>query len=112
MAVTITQISQAVPGAAKQLALTVALDNSYPNPSGYVFNAASFGVQLIRKIANIEPVNLPAAATWVYWIVPTYDPTGNIVSFALHLAVVSTGLEVANAVNVSTASYNIIMEVN
>ena len=112
MSVTITQVAKAVPGASEQRTTTVALDNSYPNPAGYVFTPASFGLTVIRKIANIEPNNLPAAATWVYWIVPTYDASGNITSFALHLAVVSTGVEVANGVNVSTASFNIVVEGN
>lgn len=114
MAVTITKVSQAVPGASLQVSTTVALDNSYPNPAGYVFTPASFGLNRITKIVNVEPVNLPAAATWVYWIVPTAtsDGSGAIASFALHLAVVATGVEVANAVNVSTASYNIVVDGN
>lgn len=91
----------------------VALDSSYPNPAGYVFTPASFGLSVIRNI-NVEPINLPAAATWSYWVVPTFTTDGlnNIASFALHLAVVSTGVEVANAVNVSTASYVITVEGN
>lgn len=115
MAVTITKVTSpagTVPGASLVVPLTVALDASYPNPAGYVFTPASFGLNIIRTVRNIEPVNLPAAATWVYWIVPTYDAQGNISSFALHLAVVATGVEVGNGVNVSTASYNMVIEGN
>lgn len=100
------------PGDKYQQRATVALDNSYPNPAGYVFTAASFGLTRLRAIKNIEPVNLPAAATWVYWIVPTLDSDGYITSFAMHLAVVTTGVEVANGVNVSTASFYMIVEGN
>lgn len=89
---------------------TVTLDSSYPNPAGYVFTPASFNLTYIRRINNIEPTTLAAAATWVYWINPTYATDGSLASFALHLAVVSTGVEVANAVNVSTASFQFIIE--
>ncbi|HEY2859018.1 MAG TPA: hypothetical protein VGJ21_11420 [Terracidiphilus sp.] len=91
---------------------TIALGNSYPNPAGFVFTPATFGIMQISNIVNIEAINLPAAGTWGYWIVSTYNSDGTIASFALHLAVVSTGVEVANAINVSTASYAITVEGN
>lgn len=113
MAVTVTQKgTPAPPGDKNYYAKTVTLDNSYPNPAGYVFTPATFGINVLRKIINIEPTSLAAAATWTYWIVPTFNQDGTIASFALHLAVVSTGVEVANAVNVSTASYNVVIEGN
>jgi hypothetical protein len=101
-----------VPGASVQTLSTLTLDTSYPNPAGYVFTAASFGLTILRKVKNIEPTSLAAVGTWSYWIVYTYNTDGTIASFALHLAVVSTGVEVANAVNVSTATYSIEVEGN
>jgi hypothetical protein len=101
-----------VPGASVQVAETLALDTSYPNPAGYVFTPASFGLTILRKVVNIEPTSLAAAATWTYWLVPTYNTDGTIASFAMHLAVVATGVEVANAVNVSTATYTVVVEGN
>lgn len=114
MAVTLAIVgTPRVPGASVQSVFTLTLDNSYPNPAGYVFTPASFGLTSIRKIMNIEPTSLPASATWSYWIVPTVNANdGTITSFAMHLAVVSTGVEVANTVNVSTATYNVIVEGN
>ena len=100
------------PGDKYMYKANVALGNSYPNPGGFVITPATFGICCICNIVNIEPINLPAAATWSYWVVPTYATDGTITSFALHLAVVSTGVEVANAVNVSTASYAITVEGN
>lgn len=90
---------------------TVALDTSYPS-GGYTISAATFGLTRLKRIVNIEPTSLPAAATWAYWLVPTYDNDGFITSLAFHLAVVSTGVEVASAVNVSTATYQFIVEGN
>lgn len=111
MAATVTRKSVPQPaGDVFIIENTVALDNSYPNPAGYVFTPASFGLNQIRRINNIEPVTLAAAATWVYWLVPTYNSDGSIASFAFHLAVVSTGVEVANGVNVSTASFQFVVE--
>jgi hypothetical protein len=113
MAVTLAvKIGPTVPGASVHVSETLALDNSYPNPAGYVFTPASFGLTYLKKIVNIEPTSLAAAATWTYWIVPTFNSDGTIASFAFHLAVVSTGVEVANAVNVSTATYTIVVEGN
>lgn len=113
MAVTVTNKGVPKPPGDKfYFKTTVALDNSYPNPAGYVFTPATFGLGCICNIVNIEPINLPAAATWSYWIVPTFNTDGTIGSFAMHLAVLSTGVEVANAVNVSTASYAFTIEGN
>jgi hypothetical protein len=114
MAVTLVQKGvPTVPGATVQSVFTVTPDTSYPNPAGYVFTPASFGFNILRKIKNVEPTSLPAVGTWNYWVVPTYNANdGSITSFALHLAVVATGVEVANAVNVSTATYVIEVEGN
>lgn len=113
MAVTLTQKGlSVVPGDKAQSKFTLTLDASYPNPAGYVLTPASFGLNKIRKIVNIEAGSLSAAATWAYWIVETLDADNMVASFALHLAVVSTGVEVANAVSVATASYSIVIEGN
>jgi hypothetical protein len=113
MAATVAQKGlSVVPGDKAQSKFTLTLDTSYPNPAGYVLTPATFGLAKIRKIINIEPGSLAAAATWTYWLVETLDADNNIASIAMHLAVVSTGVEVANTVNVSTATYSIIVEGN
>lgn len=111
MAVTIVSKTVNAPaGDQFEVTQTLALDNSYPNPAGYVLTPATFGFTRLKRLKNIEPTSLAAAATWSYWIVYTYDSDGFITSLALHLAVVATGVEVANAVNVSTATYQIVAE--
>jgi hypothetical protein len=110
MAVTVTKLGVPVPPGDKfNVATTFALDNSYP-AGGYILTPATFGFAVWRKILNIEPNSLPAAATWVYWIVPTYNQDGTIASVAFRLAVVSTGVEVGTGVNLSTASFNFVVE--
>lgn len=113
MSATITQVAtppREVPGANYELPVTIALDNSYVNGTGYVFTAASFGFSILKKVKNIEPTSLAAAATWVYWLTFTYNADGSIASVAMRLAVVSTGVEVANAVNLTTATFNAVVE--
>lgn len=110
MALTQTQVGVPVPPGDKfEYVKTVALDNSYP-AGGYIITPATLGISVWRKIVNIEPTSLPAAATWAYWFVPTYNQDGTIASIAFHLAVVSTGVEVGTGVNVSTATYNFVVE--
>jgi hypothetical protein len=54
-----------------------------------------------------------AGAAYQEAIIPTYNADGvTIASFALHLIVGSTGVEVANGVNVSTTSVSLIVEGN
>lgn len=101
----------AVPGASVQQQSLIALDASYPNPAGYVFTPASFGFSLIRKIVGIDPATL-AAGLYTVVLVPTFNTDGTVASFALHLIVGTTGVEVANAVNVATSSFLAIIEGN
>lgn len=112
MAVTVTKLGVNFPPGDKfYVTNTLALDASYP-AGGYILTPATFGLSGLRRIVNIEPSSLPAAATWAYWIVPTYNQDGTIASVAFHLAVVSTGVEVGTGVNVSTATYNFVVEGN
>jgi len=111
MAIAVVQKGVDAPaGSEFEATQTVALDTSYPNPAGYVLTPSTFGFTRLKRIKNIEPTSLAAAATWTYWLVPSYDSDGFITSVAFHLAVVATGVEVANAVNVSTATYQFTVE--
>lgn len=102
-----------VPGASVQEVDVITLDTSYPNPAGYVFTAASFGLSILKKVIFAGSASL-AAGAFEPVIIPTYatDGSGNILSFALHLIVGTTGVEVANAVNVSTVALTFVIEGN
>lgn len=114
MAATLTQQGPAsVPGNWTRKLFTVVGDSSYPNPAGYVLTPASFGFSVLRKVA--DPIaSTVAAGAWDPVIVPTYanDGSGAITSVALHLIVNTTGVEVANGVNVSTANFSLWVEGN
>lgn len=101
-----------VPGAAASQTLRVQGDASYPNPAGYLLSPSDFGFSRIQRI--FCPVaNTVASGAWDPVLVPTYDATSDyITSVALHLIVNTTGVEVANAVNVSNADFQIIAEGN
>lgn len=100
-----------VPGATYRKLFTFTGDTSYPNPAGYVLNAATFGFTILKNIISVNPATV-AAGVWEIVIVPTYAADGSISSAALHLVVNSTGVEVANAVNVSTFVCTMIVEGN
>lgn len=101
-----------VPGFATQQIALVTGDASYPNPAGYVLTAASFGLTVLKKIVAVIPATA-AALAFDYAIVPVYSTDGeSMTSAALHLAVSTTGVEVANATSVTTASVTMIVEGN
>lgn len=109
MAATITQISSAVPGASVEKLVNITLDTSYPNPAGYVFSAASLGVTVLRKVV-LNAFTTIAGAKYEIAMIPTYNADGQtIASIAVHLIVGTTGLEVANAVDVSGVSFQLIV---
>ena len=108
MSATKTPNNQAVPGAFIRKNYSIALDNSYPNPAGYVFTPEDFGLKAIREISAPSAATLAAGKNNAV-IIPTYSGDF-ITSFALHLVVASTGLEVANAVDVSTSTYSLTVE--
>jgi hypothetical protein len=101
-----------VPGATASQAVAWTGDTSYPNPAGYVITAAQLGfIRLSRVLAAVP--NTAAAGAWDFNVIPTYDATGDfITSFAIHLIVQTTGVEVANAVNVALASATLYVEGN
>lgn len=115
MAATITQQGNAqTPGAAERVTATIAGDAAYPNPAGYVFTPQQFG--FTSRITKIENPIAQSVATgaWDPVVVPTFasDGSGAIVSFALHLIVQTTGVEVANGVSVANARFLMNLEGN
>lgn len=112
MAKTVTQVSRGVPGAAISVDATVALDASYPNPAGYVFTAADFGLSVLRKLNFNQFITL-AGAAFEAALIPTYNADNvTLASVALHLIVGTTGVEVANAVDVHTTSFKVTADGN
>ena len=101
-----------VPGFATQQVALITGDAAYPNPAGYVLTAATFNLTVLKKIVSVTPATA-AALAFDYAVVPTYSTDGeNITSAALHLAVSTTGVEVANGVSVITAAVTVIAEGN
>lgn len=113
MAVTLTLGTKRVPGSASRVPVTIQGDNSYPNPAGYVVTAAQLGLNRITKIDNPIAATV-ASGVWDPVVVPTYlgDGTSDMSQFALHLIVNTTGVEVANAVNVTNANFILYVEGN
>lgn len=109
MAATVTQIARTVPGADFLWVATVTGDASYPNPAGYVLSPASFGLTIIKRVIECRPATV-AAAVWTPIMTQALNTDGSIATLALHLVVGTTGAEVANAVNVSTGVFSVIVE--
>lgn len=101
-----------VPGSTVQQVVQFTGDASYPNPAGYVLTAATFGLTILKKIPEVIPATV-AAGKWEIVLIPTYATDGqSLTSVALHLVVSTTGVEIANAVDVSTFVATIIGEGN
>lgn len=112
MAFSVAQVGiPEVPGASYRKEFTFTGDTSYPNPAGYVLNAATFGYTIWKKLISVVPGTV-AAGKWLAVVIPTYATDGSITSAALHLVIASTGLEVADTVNVSTYVSTLIVEGN
>lgn len=111
MSVSVTSVSRTVPGGEFEQVSTVTGDAAYPNPAGYVLTADQFGLKVIKRIIECRP-NTVAAAVWTPALVKTFNADGSIATVAWHLVVASTGAEVANGVNVSTAAFEFIVEGN
>lgn len=97
---------QVVPGSQYRVDSLVTLPNPYPNPAGVVFTPSDFGLNRIAAFEEVVPANLAAGINTPV-VVPTYTTDGqnSIASFALHLIVATTGVEVANGVDLSTSQY-------
>lgn len=109
MAATTVVNSSAVPGASVESLVTVTLDASYPNPAGYVFTAASFGLTVLRKVVFSAFTTLLGARNEAV-IIPTYNSDGQtLASVAIHMVISTTGAEVANAVDVHTTAFSLIV---
>jgi hypothetical protein len=113
MSVTATVEAVAVPGASIRKKFLLALDNSYPNPAGYVLTPATFGLSTLKEVTFSGAASLPAGL-YEPVLIPTYatDGSGNILSIALHLIIGTTGAEVANAVDVHTSTLAFAVEGN
>lgn len=107
MAITIQRVpdGEDVWGRTKVRFVDVKFDTSYPNPGGYVVQAADVGMKMVYSV-DIAGENTGGLA-WTYY----FDINGSVgsatvqgvpaTSFAIKLFVVTTGVQVANAVDVS-----------
>jgi hypothetical protein len=108
MSATATRNSRTVPGADTLQTIDFALDNSYPNPAGYPLTPGSFGLTLLRRITECRARNVASA---IYTpVLNITSANGVITAAALQLVVATTGVQVANAVDVSAASFHIVGE--
>jgi hypothetical protein len=110
MAAVPTQGIRTVPGADQLQPIDLALDNAYPT-GGYPLTAKTFNLTVLRRLIACRPRNVASA---IYTPVPivTVGSTGIITGINLALLVASTGLQVANGVDVSAASFHLIAEGN
>jgi hypothetical protein len=109
MAAVPTRGTRTVPGAEYLQQVDLALDNAYPL-GGYVLTPATFGFNVLRRLLTCRPRNLASA---IYTPVPIMTgANGIITSINLALVVATTGLQVANGVDVSAASFHLIGEGN
>ena len=111
MAITVAVKKTTVPGARQKKEVDIALDNSYPNPAGYVLTPATFGLGRIASLIFAGGATL-AAGLYEPVFVKTYltDGSNDIASVAVHLVVGTTGAEVANAVDVSAVTLAFVVE--
>jgi hypothetical protein len=100
-----------VPGADTLVQATITGDAAYPNPAGYPLTPDQFGLKVLKRVIELQPATV-AAAVWTPVAVKTFNVDGSIASVSLHLVVGTTGVEVANGVNVSTAAHYVLVEGN
>lgn len=113
MALTYTPISKTVPGGSVYSTVNVFGDSAYPNPAGYTVDPTKVGLAAnqIKSVIDVRPATV-AAAAFVPVITETLNANGRLISLNIRLVVGTTGLEVANGVNVLAASFNLILAGN
>jgi hypothetical protein len=109
MAAVPTLGARTVPGADALQPIDLALDNAYPT-GGYPLTPATFGLKVLRRIITVRPRNIASA---IYTpVLITTEVNGIITAVNLALVVATTGAQVANATDVSAASFRLIGEGN
>ena len=109
MTVAATQGKRTVPGADSLQPIDLALDNSYPT-GGYALTPKTFNLTVLKRILTCRPRNIASAIYTPVLIITAVD--GIITAVNLALVVATTGAQVANAVDVSAASFHLIGEGN
>lgn len=109
MAATVVQIARTVPGSDTLVGATFTGDTAYPNPAGYVLTPDQFGLRVLRRVIECRPATV-AAGVWTPVLVKTLNADGSIATLALHFVVATTGAEVANNVNLTTAVFDFLVE--
>lgn len=98
---TTTLGTRSVPGASFTVPVSWLGDATYP-AGGYVFTAASFNLNVLRRISAAY-FNTIAGAVYELAFVPTFNADGiTLASVALRLVVGTTGVEVATGASVAT----------
>ena len=97
MALVATNLDSAVPGSLRVKRITIALDNSYPNPAGYTLTAALFGFQYLHHAVVLGFVGVPVLCGEYAF----NSATNNLQMLT------SAGVLVANAVNHVGTSLNV-----
>lgn len=111
MSVSIALNGRTVKGADTMQPAIITGDTSYPT-GGTLLTPAMFGLSVIRRVIECRPATV-ASAVNVPVPISTLSPDGQFIT-ALNLAFVvgTTGVQVANATNLSTLTYAIIVEGN
>lgn len=109
MTVAATQGTRTVPGSDFLQETDLALDNSYPT-GGYLLSPLTFNLKVLRRIIAVRPRNLASA---IYTPVLLVTAANGVISAVnLALLVATTGAQVANATDVSAASFHFLVEGN
>ncbi len=110
MAVSTVAVRKTVPGDAIRTTTKITGDASYPT-GGYLLTPQALGfTSQILDVISIDASNL-AAGAFVPIITATYAADGfTIISLQFQLEQYAVAAEVANATNVSAASYRLIVE--
>ncbi len=91
--------------------LDVIFDTAYPNPGGYVIRASDIGMKAVYSV-DLGGENTGALAWNVYFDINASVGTATAAgvpeaSFAIKLFVITTGVQVANGVDVSAGTIRI-----
>lgn len=110
MAVSVTQKSRTVPGAAFRTRSVIGGDTSYPT-GGYAITPQQLGFALlISELIGYDPANFASAAL-VPVLTPTFGADGvTITSLQFQLMNYAAATEVTAATNVSAYTYTVVAE--
>lgn len=98
-----------VPGADTLQSCTYTGPASYPT-GGELLTPAALGLTVLRRVIECRPATVASAVNVPVPIQTASDDGNSITALNLAFVVGTTGVQVANAVNLSALTYNLIVE--